>query len=102
VQLQSADPVVVVSRSRVAACRDSYVRAVGFDVVFEASWFVSLQVADAAAEHARLRAQGFAIAYPVRDEPWGRRRFGLLDPAGTWVDVVQHIDPMPGFWEAHA
>jgi len=38
------------------------------------------------------------IAYPLRDEPWGQRRFGLLDPAGTWFDVVQHIESLPGFW----
>ena len=63
--------------------------------------FVTLQVDDAAAEHERLVSAGAPIAYPLRDEPWGQRRFALRDPAGTWVDVVQQIDPAPGFWDPY-
>jgi catechol 2,3-dioxygenase-like lactoylglutathione lyase family enzyme len=63
--------------------------------------FLTLQVEDAARECDRLREAGMPIAYPLRDEPWGQRRFGLLDPAGTWVDVVQHIDPAPGWWDRY-
>jgi catechol 2,3-dioxygenase-like lactoylglutathione lyase family enzyme len=59
----------------------------------------TLQVADAAAEYERLRESGPAIDHPLTDEPWGQRRFGLEDPAGTWVDVVQQIEPEPGWWE---
>jgi catechol 2,3-dioxygenase-like lactoylglutathione lyase family enzyme len=62
----------------------------------------TLQVTDAAAEFARLRELGVAIDHPLRDEPWGQRRFGLRDPAGVWVDVVQQIEPEPGFWERYA
>jgi hypothetical protein len=29
----------------------------------------------------------------------GPAAFGLYDPSGTWVDVVQQIDPAPGFWD---
>ena len=97
-ELHSAYPVVVVPRPRLAACRDFYVRALGFTVVFSASWFVYL----ASAGGGPHGAQGVTFAYPLRDEPWGQRRFAVLDSAGTWVDVVQHIDPAPGFWEAHA
>ena len=63
--------------------------------------FLTLQVADAAAEFERLSRAGVAIAWPLRDEPWGQRRFALLDPSGTWVDIVQHIDAAPGFWERY-
>jgi catechol 2,3-dioxygenase-like lactoylglutathione lyase family enzyme len=63
--------------------------------------FLTLQVADAAGEFERLSSAGVPIAYALRDEPWGQRRFGLLDPAGTWVDVVQHIEPQPGFWDPY-
>lgn len=133
--LQSTYPVVVTSK--LAECRDFYVRQLGFQVVFEASWFVymtsgddsahgiafmtpdhpsrppgpeafdgkglflTLQVADAAAEFKRLKQAGVAIAYPVTDEPWGQRRFGLFDPAGMWMDVVEQIDPAPGFWDKY-
>jgi uncharacterized glyoxalase superfamily protein PhnB len=136
VELEAAYPVVVTERP--AECRDFYTRGLGFEVVFEASWFVylvassesqhgiafmapdhpsrppgpeafngeglllTLQVADAATEFERLRQAGLAIAHPLTDEPWGQRRFGLRDPAGTWVDLVQQIDPEPGFWEPYA
>lgn len=63
--------------------------------------FLTLQVADAAAEFERLKKAGVEIAYPVEDEPWGQRRFGLLDPAGMWVDVVQQIEPASGFWDRY-
>lgn len=107
-------------------------RPLGFQVVFEASWFVYLaatglafmtpdhpsrppgpelfsgkgafltvQVADAAAEFERLKRGGLSIAYALRDEPWGQRRFGVYDPSGTWVDVIQQIDPQAGFWDRY-
>jgi catechol 2,3-dioxygenase-like lactoylglutathione lyase family enzyme len=127
---------VIVTDQR-AECRDFYVRWFGFQVVFEASWFVylaaagdhafglafmapdhpsqppgpetfngkgmflTLQVADAGLELQRLKSAGLEIAYDLHDEPWGQRRFALYDPARTWVDVVQQIDPEPGFWERY-
>jgi catechol 2,3-dioxygenase-like lactoylglutathione lyase family enzyme len=39
-QLQDAYPIVVTDK--LSECRDFYTRALGFDVVFEASWFVYL------------------------------------------------------------
>jgi catechol 2,3-dioxygenase-like lactoylglutathione lyase family enzyme len=134
-QLQSAYPVIVTDK--LFECRDFYVRQLGFEVVFEASWFIylassaspaigiafmspdhpsqppgperfdgkgmflTLQVSDAAAEHERFSQAGVPIAYPVRDEPWGQRRFGLIDPAGMWVDVVEQIEPAAGFWDRY-
>jgi len=134
--LEAAYPVVVTDR--LADCRAFYMRWFGFQVVFEATWFVylrapdesphgiafmspdhpsqppgpepfsgegillTLQVADAASEFERLRETGLAIAHPLRDEPWGQRRFGLHDPAGVWVDVVEQIEPEPGYWDQFA
>jgi len=128
------DLYTIIVTDKRAECRDFYVRWFGFQVVFEASWFVylaaagdhpfgiafmapdhpsqppgperfsgrglliTIQVADAAAEFERLSRAGVAIAYPLKDEPWGQRRFALVDPAGAWVDVIQTIDPVPGFW----
>ena len=63
--------------------------------------FLTFQVLDAAAELARLREAGVPIVYPLRDEPWGQRRFALRDPAGTWLDIVQQIEPTPGFWDPY-
>lgn len=132
-EVQSAYPVIVTAQWR--ACRDFYVRHLGFEVGFEASWFVylangaaaiafmapdhpssppgpetfdgrgafvTLQVADARAAFERVKASGTPIAYALRDEAWGQRRFGLVDPAGQWVDVVQQIEPAKGYWERYA
>lgn len=133
-QLEDAYPVIVADR--LAACRDLYVGQLGFEIVFEATWFaylkagdrgpgiafmaadypsqppgpqtfggegvfLTLQVGDAAAEFERLRAAGLEFDYELRDEPWGQRRFGLKDPAGLLLDVVEQIDPAPGYWEQY-
>jgi len=63
--------------------------------------FITVQVSDATAEFDRLIRDGVSVTYPLRDEPWGQRRFGLYDPSGTWVDVIQQIDPAPGFWDKY-
>jgi uncharacterized glyoxalase superfamily protein PhnB len=62
---------------------------------------LTLQVEDAAAEFARLQRAGLTFAHPLTDEVWGQRRFAVHDPAGTWVDIVQQIEPAPGFWEQY-
>jgi uncharacterized glyoxalase superfamily protein PhnB len=131
-KLLSSYPVVVTDR--LAECRDFYVDQLGFQVEFEATWFVylasganavafmtpdhpsrppgpekfggqglllTLQVADAAAEFKRLQENGLPFAHPLQDEPWGQRRFGLVDPSGMWVDVVQQIEPAAGFWDRY-
>jgi catechol 2,3-dioxygenase-like lactoylglutathione lyase family enzyme len=134
-ELEAAYPVVVTDR--LAECRDFYTGRLGFEVVFEATWFVylrasgdspygiafmapdhpsrppgpepfageglllTLQVADAAAEFERLRQDGVRVDHHLSDEPWGQRRFGLYDPAGTWVDVVEQIEPESGWWDRY-
>jgi catechol 2,3-dioxygenase-like lactoylglutathione lyase family enzyme len=60
---------------------------------------LTLQVDDAASECERLRQAGLSIDHSLRDEPWGQRRFGVRDPAGVWVDVVEQIEPEGGYWE---
>lgn len=134
-RILDAYPVVVTDRLR--ECRDFYYRWFGFEVGFEADWFVwlrndadrpvalafmhsahpssppspepysgegtflTVQVADARAEHERLVAGGVELALGLTDEPWGQRRFGVVDPAGMWVDVVEQIEPAPGWWDPY-
>mgnify|MGYP006335796647 FL=1 len=118
------------------ACREFWVRHLGFEVGFDAAWFCwlhagdgsasiafmtpdhpsappgsgvfsgqgvcfELQVDDVDAAHAAFAASGAAIGYALTDEPFGQRRFGFVDPSGLWVDVVQQIDPAPGYWERY-
>jgi len=47
-------------------------------------------VADVDAVHARAVEKGLEIAYSLRDEEWGVRRFMLREPSGTLVNVVSH------------
>ena len=63
--------------------------------------FLTLQVEDAAAQYERLSAAGAPIAYSLHDEPWGQRRFALRDPSGTFVDIIEQIEPAPGFWDRY-
>jgi uncharacterized glyoxalase superfamily protein PhnB len=51
---------------------------------------ISVGVPDVDAVHARAVEQGLEIAYPLRDEDWGVRRFMLREPSGTLVNVVSH------------
>ena len=128
-------PVIVTEALR--DCRDFYVRWFGFDVAFEASWFVllthaddsatsiafmrpdhpstppspgayrgdgafmTLQVEDATAEYDRVTGAGLQCDLPLTDEPWGQRRFGVVDPAGMWIDIVEQIQPRDGWWDPY-
>ena len=63
--------------------------------------FLTLQVADAKTDFERLKKAGLNISYSLKDEPWGQRRFGIIDPNGMYVDVVQQIEPEKGFWDKY-
>jgi predicted enzyme related to lactoylglutathione lyase len=52
--------------------------------------FISIEVDDVDAVHARARELGHEIVYSLRDEDWGVRRFMLRDPAGRVVNVLSH------------
>ena len=54
-----AYPIVVTDR--LGECRDFYTRRLGFNIGFEASWFVYL-LSDAAVEFERLSGTGVPIA----------------------------------------
>jgi catechol 2,3-dioxygenase-like lactoylglutathione lyase family enzyme len=117
---------IIVTDARVA-CRDFWVRHLGFEVVFENDWFaylaadgasiafmapdhpssppgpepytagisMELEVEDATAALAELRASGREPDYPLTDEAFGQRRFSLRDPSGLWINVVQQL-ALPG------
>jgi catechol 2,3-dioxygenase-like lactoylglutathione lyase family enzyme len=42
------------------------------------------------AAHAAAIERGLRVVYPIRDEPWGVRRFFVEDPSGTIVNVLAH------------
>ena len=51
---------------------------------------ISVEVADVDAVHAKAVEQDLEIAYPLRDEEWGVRRFMLREPSGMTVNVLSH------------
>jgi len=100
---------------RPAESRDFFVHLLGFEVVMDLGWVVtvasptnasaqvsiignddmaapgiSVEVADVDAVHAAAVEHGAEIVYPLRDEDWGVRRFMLREPSGTTVNVLSH------------
>jgi catechol 2,3-dioxygenase-like lactoylglutathione lyase family enzyme len=96
--------------------RDFFVELFGFEVAMDMGWVMTLaspsnssaqitivagddmaapgitvEVADVDAIHARAEQLGFEIAYPLRDEEWGVRRFMLRDPNRIIINVVSHL-----------
>ena len=51
---------------------------------------ISIEVADVDAVHAKAIARGLQIVYPLTDEPWGVRRFYVVDPNGVVINVMSH------------
>ena len=104
-----------IKSDRPAETRDFFVDLLGFEVAMDIDWVVtvaapsnpsaqvtiignddmaapgiSVEVSDVDAVHAKAVELGFEIAYPLRDEEWGVRRFMLREPSGTVVNVVSH------------
>jgi catechol 2,3-dioxygenase-like lactoylglutathione lyase family enzyme len=100
---------------RPAETRDFFVELLGFEVAMDMDWVVtvaspanpsaqvsiignddmaapgiSVEVADVDAVHAKAVERDLDIAYPLRDEEWGVRRFMLREPSGTVVNVLSH------------
>jgi catechol 2,3-dioxygenase-like lactoylglutathione lyase family enzyme len=101
---------------RPAETRDFFVELFGFEVAMDMGWVmtvaspsnssiqisiisgddmaapgITVGVADVDAIHAKAVQRGLEIAYPLRDEEWGVRRFMLRDPSGTVINVVSHL-----------
>lgn len=55
---------------------------------------VSIEVEDVDEVHARAIAHRLEIVYPLTDEPWGVRRFFVVDPNGTVLNILSHV-PTP-------
>lgn len=107
----------IIQSEDLAATREHYVNLLGFEVVMEMDWIVtlvapgdpkrqisimsedataavspdiSIEVDDVDAAHATAREQERVIVHPLTDEPWGVRRFFCLDPSGTVVNILSH------------
>jgi catechol 2,3-dioxygenase-like lactoylglutathione lyase family enzyme len=104
-----------IKSNRADDTRDFFVDLLGFEVAMDGGWVVTLasptnpsvqvtiignddpagpglsvEVDDVDAVHASALERGLEIAYPLRDEDWGVRRFMLREPSGTIVNVLSH------------
>jgi catechol 2,3-dioxygenase-like lactoylglutathione lyase family enzyme len=104
-----------IKSDRVAETREFFADLLGFEPAMDLGWVVtlasptnpsaqvtvignddpaapgiSIEVDDVDAVHARAAERGLEIAYPLRDEEWGVRRFMLREPSGTIVNVLSH------------
>lgn len=52
---------------------------------------VSVEVANVDHLHDGAVARGLKIVYPLTDEPWGVRRFFVVDPNGTVLNILSHL-----------
>ena len=52
---------------------------------------ISVEVADVNQVHERAVERGLEIVYPLTDEPWGVRRFFVVDPNGTILNILSHL-----------
>jgi catechol 2,3-dioxygenase-like lactoylglutathione lyase family enzyme len=100
---------------RPAETRNFFVNLLGFEVAMDMGWIatvasptnasvqvsivgnddpaapgISVEVADVDVVHAKAVEQGLEIAYSLRDEEWGVRRFMLREPSGTLVNILSH------------
>jgi predicted enzyme related to lactoylglutathione lyase len=54
---------------------------------------LSVHVGDDVEEaYAEAQRRGYEIVHPLREEPWGVRRFFVRDPDGNVINVVSHKD----------
>jgi catechol 2,3-dioxygenase-like lactoylglutathione lyase family enzyme len=123
VEVIDSYPVVVTEK--LIECRDFYRRWFGFEVGFEADWFVLMSggvdgptsLAFMHPEHpssppspGAYRGDGAFITFQVADaaaeyerlrEEGAEFELELTDPAGMWVDVIEQIEPAAGWWEPY-
>lgn len=63
--------------------------------------FITIEVSDAKGAYKKIKERGLSVRYELKDEAWGQRRFGVIDPNNLWVDVVEQIAPADGYWEKY-
>ncbi len=105
---------------RIAESRKFYCDFLGFQVVMDLEWILTLaspshqmaqislvrnessvqpnqdfsltiEVEDVDAMHAKANENGLPIVYPLTTEPWGVRRFHVSDPNGVRVNIMNHV-----------
>ena len=56
---------------------------------------------NAAAEFEKLKAMESKFSYDLHQEPWGQKRFSILDPNRLFIDIVQQVEPQAHWWDQY-
>lgn len=56
----------------------------------QTTFSLTIEVADVNSMHTRAIENGIEIMYPLTDEPWGVRRFHIIDPNGVIINIMSH------------
>lgn len=52
---------------------------------------ISIEVEDVDKLYQDAKTSGYEITYALKDEPWGVRRFWVLDPNGVTINIMMHV-----------
>lgn len=74
-------------------CHTTQLSLLGRDETAPVQPHLSIEVDDVDAMHVRAMRRGLTIIYPLTDEPWGVRRFFVVDPNGIVVNILGHHGP---------
>lgn len=55
-------------------------------------YVISLEVVDAKTAYQQAKDLTLEVVMPLKDEAWGQRHFIIQDPAGFYVDIVEHYE----------
>ena len=50
--------------------------------------YLTIEVDDVDAVHGRAVARGYDVVHPLTDEPWGVRRFFVVEPGGLVLNIL--------------
>lgn len=52
--------------------------------------YLTIEVEDVDAVHAAALVRGYEVVHPLTDEPWGVRRFFVVEPGGLVLNILGH------------
>ena len=61
------------------------------EAISQTNFSLTIEVDDVDAMHTIAISNNIEIIYPLTDEPWGVRRFHVVDPNGVVINVMKHM-----------
>ena len=61
------------------------------EAIPQTNFSLTIEVDDVDEMHTIAMSNNIEIIYPLTDEPWGVRRFHVVDPNGVVINVMKHL-----------